>query len=110
MSILVRFEPTSVTTTEQHDGTIRRLEQGGDSPDGLEYHVCFYADGQLRVSEVWESQEQIRGLRAAPHAHSRRDQDRQVSRRSSRSTTPSGARSPRPTLRATEEGSRWRRI
>ena len=25
----------------------------------LEYHVCFYADGQLRVSEVWESRAQL---------------------------------------------------
>jgi hypothetical protein len=60
LSILVRFEPASATTTEQYDETIRRLEQGGDfPPDGLEYHVCFYADGQLRVSEVWESRAQL---------------------------------------------------
>jgi hypothetical protein len=60
MSILVRFEPASVTTTEQYDETIRRLEQGGDfPPDGLEYHVCFHADGLLRVSEVWASREQF---------------------------------------------------
>ena len=60
MSILLRFEPASATTTEQYDETIRRLEQGGNfPPDGLEYHVFFYADGQLRVSEVWESREQL---------------------------------------------------
>ena len=58
MSVLIRFEPPSLTT-EQYDESIRRLEQGGDwPPDGLEYHVCFYANGQLRVSEVCSSREQ----------------------------------------------------
>jgi hypothetical protein len=60
MSILVRFAPASVTTTEQYDETIRRLEgAGGFPPDGLEYHVCFLAEGNLRVSEIWDSQEQF---------------------------------------------------
>jgi hypothetical protein len=57
MSILVRFAPTSPTTTDQYDETIRRLEEAGDfPPDGLEYHVCFLSDGNVRVSEIWESQ------------------------------------------------------
>ncbi len=60
MSVLIRFAPTSETTTEQYDETIRRLQDAGDfPPDGLELHVCFLADGQLRVSEVWDSQEQL---------------------------------------------------
>jgi hypothetical protein len=60
MSILIRFAPTSPTTTEQYDDTIRRLEQAGDfPPDGMEYHVCFLADGNVRVSEIWDSQEQL---------------------------------------------------
>ena len=60
MSILVRFAPASPTTTEQYDETIRRLEGAGDfPPDGLEYHVCFLADGNVRVSEIWDSQEQF---------------------------------------------------
>ena len=58
MSVLIRFNPRSLTT-EQYDESIRRLEQGDWPPDGLEYHVCFYVDGQLRVSEVWESREQL---------------------------------------------------
>jgi hypothetical protein len=59
MSVLVRFTPTSVTT-EQYDDVIRRLEQAGDfPPDGLEYHVCFLGDGNVRVSEIWDSQEQL---------------------------------------------------
>lgn len=56
MSILVRFTPASATSTEQYDETIRRLEAEGDlPPDGQDYHVCFVADGQLRVSEIWDS-------------------------------------------------------
>jgi hypothetical protein len=60
MSVLIRFAPTSPTTTEQYDDTIRRLEEAGDfPPDGMEYHVCFLADGNVRVSEIWDSQEQL---------------------------------------------------
>ena len=61
MSMLARFTPASSLTTDQYDETIRRLEQDGDfPPDGLEYHVAFLsADGDLRVSEIWESQEQF---------------------------------------------------
>jgi hypothetical protein len=60
MSVLIRFTPASETSKEQYDDTIRRLEEAGDfPPDGLDYHVCFEVDGQLRVSEVWDSQEQI---------------------------------------------------
>ena len=28
-------------------------------PDGLEYHVCFGPEGNLRVSEIWDSREQF---------------------------------------------------
>ena len=60
MSVLVRFTPASSTSTEQYDETIRRLEAQGDFPPaGLEYHICFRVDGELRVSEVWSSQEQF---------------------------------------------------
>jgi hypothetical protein len=63
MSVLVRFAPTSVTTTEQYDETIRRLEGAGDfPPDGLEYHVCFLSDGNVRVSEIWNSLEQFQAF------------------------------------------------
>ena len=60
MSILIRFAPTSPTTTEQYDETIRRLQGAGDfPPDGMDYHVCFLLDGKLRVSEIWDSQGQL---------------------------------------------------
>jgi hypothetical protein len=60
MSVLIRFTPTSPTTTEQYDETIRRLQEGGDfPPEGMDYHCCFVSDGNVRVSEVWDSREQI---------------------------------------------------
>ena len=59
MSILVRFTPES-TTLDEYDETVRRLEAEGQlSPDGQELHVCFVVDGKVRVSEVWDSQEQF---------------------------------------------------
>jgi hypothetical protein len=63
MSALVRFSPASLTTA-QYDEVVRRLEEAGDfPPEGLEYHVCFGTDGNLRVSEIWDSQEQLDAFR-----------------------------------------------
>ena len=57
--LLVRFTPSSLTT-DQYDETIRRLEKSGDwLPEGLESHVAFKSNGNLRVSEVWNSREQF---------------------------------------------------
>ena len=59
MSVLIRFEPASVTT-EQYDEAVQRLEEAGEIPaDGLDYHVCFKVDGNLRVSEIWDSREKF---------------------------------------------------
>jgi hypothetical protein len=60
MSIVVRFSPTSLTS-EKYDDSLRRLEEGegGFPPDGLDYHVCFGSEGNLRVSEIWDSREQL---------------------------------------------------
>ncbi len=59
MSMVVRFFPEEMTT-DQYEATKRRLSEGGHwPPDGLEYHVCFGANGQLRVSEIWSSNEQF---------------------------------------------------
>jgi hypothetical protein len=59
MSIVVRFIPTSLTA-EKYDETIRVLEESGPfPPDGLDYHVCFGSEGNLRVSEIWDSPEQF---------------------------------------------------
>jgi hypothetical protein len=56
MSVLIRFAPASLTA-QQYDEAIRKL--GDESPDGREYHVCFGTDGNLRVSEIWDSKEQF---------------------------------------------------
>ena len=59
MSVLIRFAPASLSA-EQYDESIRRLQESGDWPaDGLDYHVCFGTDGNLRVSEIWDTQEQL---------------------------------------------------
>jgi hypothetical protein len=59
MSVLIRFAPASLTAA-QYDESIRKLEEQGDfPPDGLDYHVCFGSEGSLRVSEIWDSQEQL---------------------------------------------------
>jgi hypothetical protein len=59
MSILARFTPASLTA-EQYEESVRRIQEVGDwPPDGLEYHVCFGSNGNLRVSEIWDSQEQF---------------------------------------------------
>ena len=60
MSIVVRFSPTALTAAT-YDETLRRLEaaDGAFPPDGLDYHICFGSDGDLRVSEIWDSREQF---------------------------------------------------
>jgi hypothetical protein len=59
VSILVRFAPQDLAT-DKYDEVIRRLESEGDfPPEGLEFHVCFRPEGQVAVSEVWESKEQF---------------------------------------------------
>jgi len=46
-------------TKQPYDDSIRRFEEAGDSPpDGLDYHVAFGSDGDLRVSEIWDSREE----------------------------------------------------
>ena len=59
MSVLIRFAPAALTAA-QYDESIRKLEeQGAFPPDGLDYHVCFGSEGSLRVSEIWDSREQL---------------------------------------------------
>jgi hypothetical protein len=62
MSIVVRFNPSNVTR-EKYDESVRRLEAAGQwPPDGLEYHVLFGSEGNLRVSEIWDSREQFQAF------------------------------------------------
>ena len=60
LSILVRYNPPSLTS-EQYEEADRLLREAGIEPlpDGLEYHVCFGPEGNLRVSEIWGSREQF---------------------------------------------------
>ena len=60
MSIVVRFNPVGMTA-EKYDDAVRRHEEAGIElpPDGMDLHVCFGEDGNLRVSEIWNSREQL---------------------------------------------------
>ncbi len=59
MSMLVRWTPPALTAS-QYDEVVGKLEaQGNWPPDGLDYHVCFSANGNLHVSEIWDSREQF---------------------------------------------------
>jgi hypothetical protein len=59
VSVLIRFAPNSLTA-EQYDTVVRRLTEEGVQPaDGLDYEVCFGSGDQMRVSLVWDTQEQL---------------------------------------------------
>ena len=59
MSVLVRFAPASLSA-EQYDESIRRLEEAGAfPPEEMEYHIYFGTDPNLRVSEIFDSREQL---------------------------------------------------
>ncbi|HEY2869933.1 MAG TPA: hypothetical protein VGJ11_10495 [Gaiellales bacterium] len=59
MSIVVRFHPTNLTIAQYEDVVRREEATGRFPPDGREYHVCFGTDGDLHVSEIWDSQERL---------------------------------------------------
>jgi hypothetical protein len=59
MSIVVRFHPTGMTRQQYDEADGRLREAGVWPPDGMDYHVCFGQDGDLRVSEIWDSQEKL---------------------------------------------------
>ena len=59
MSVLIRFSPPSLTA-EQYDEVVRRLNEEGVFPaDGLDYEICFGSGDKLKVSQVWDSREQL---------------------------------------------------
>ena len=62
MSVLVRFTPTNVTK-EKYDESLRRLKEAGRfPPEGMELHVAFGPQDNMRVSEVWDSREQLQAF------------------------------------------------
>jgi hypothetical protein len=59
LSIVVRF-PVVGLTRQQYDEVNRRLEEAGMwPPEGMQLHVLFGAEGDLKVSEIWESPQQL---------------------------------------------------
>ena len=60
MSIVVRFSPTNVDRAK-YEETMGRLEEAGlwPNPPGLEMHVAFGDEDNMRVSEIWSSREQF---------------------------------------------------
>jgi hypothetical protein len=47
-------------TAQQYDEASRLVQESLDWPaDGLDLHVCFGQEGNLRVSEIWDSREQF---------------------------------------------------
>ena len=53
MSVVVRF-PVIGLTRKQYEEMNRCLEDAGLwPPDGMQLHVLFGTEGELRVSEIW---------------------------------------------------------
>jgi hypothetical protein len=64
VSLLIRFAPPSLTA-QQYDAVVRRLNEEGVSPaDGLDYEICFGSEPNLKVSLVWDTQEQMEAFAA----------------------------------------------
>lgn len=62
-SFVVRYSLASLTA-EQYDEAIRLIQDAGPwPPEGLEYHVCFGSNGNLQITEVWDSREQLEAFR-----------------------------------------------
>jgi hypothetical protein len=60
VSVVVRHQPRGLTR-EKYDEVSRRMEAAGNwPPAGLDMHVLFGAEGDLRVSEIWDSEEEFR--------------------------------------------------
>ncbi len=59
MAILVRYAPPGMTRAEYDQASEQVETRLQWPPDGLILHVCFGSDGDMRVSEVWESREQL---------------------------------------------------
>ena len=62
MSVVARFNPTNLAK-DMYDESVRRLKESeGWPPAGLDYHVVFGSEGNLRVSEIWDSREQMQAF------------------------------------------------
>ena len=64
MSVLIRFAPASLSAA-QYDAAVQRLKEDGVFPAaGLEYEICFGSGDNLRVSQVWDTQEHLEAFGA----------------------------------------------
>lgn len=62
MSVVVRHQPVGLTR-EKYDEVSRSMEgEGAWPPDGLDTHVLFGSEGELRVSEIWDSEQQFQSF------------------------------------------------
>ena len=59
MAIVVRYSPLNLTEKDYNQVNEKlRAQVGEDMPDGMVMHVLFGTDGDLKISEIWDSQEQ----------------------------------------------------
>ncbi len=59
MSLLVKFNPPSLSAA-QYEEILRRLRDKNYLPaDGLDYHVCSGEEGSLKCIEIWDSAEEF---------------------------------------------------
>jgi len=64
VSVVIRFSPPSLTDA-QYDEVVSRLTEAGVFPaDGLDYELCFGSGDAHKVSQVWDSQEQLEAFGA----------------------------------------------
>lgn len=65
MSIVVRYNLVGMTAEKYDRGVQRVQDELGESGAlaALDYHICFGPDGNLLVSEVWDSREQFEAFR-----------------------------------------------
>ena len=59
MATLIRYAPPGLTKAQYDDVGEKLQGKGQWPPDGLIAHVAFGRDGDMRVSEVWESPEKL---------------------------------------------------
>lgn len=62
MPITAGFTPQSMDS-RQYDEIIRRLGVAGQgSPAGRLYHICYGSGTNLRVLDIWESEQALRAF------------------------------------------------
>ena len=67
MAVVVRYNPTELNRASYDRVNEILAEETGLSdaelPDGLLVHVLFGEEGSLKVSEIWETEEQFQAFR-----------------------------------------------